>query len=89
LLADVDKLFGNLGLSLDEFRALADKDGRLPHEAALKLLRKGQIGGTLAHYYRDWHEHPELVAIQMQGILKGRAPRRKEKSAISTTSGPG
>ena len=46
----------------------------MPHEAALRLLQKGQIGETLAHYYRRWYEHPELVAIQMQGISKGRAP---------------
>ena len=74
-LPDVDKLFESLGLSLDEFHALADKEGRLPHEAALRLFKKGQIGGTLAHYYSQWYEHPELVAIQMRGISKGRAPR--------------
>jgi hypothetical protein len=68
---DVDKF----GLSLDKFHALTDKDGRLPHEAALRLFKKGQMGGTLAHYYSQWYEHPELVAIQMQGISKGRAPR--------------
>jgi hypothetical protein len=74
-LPDIDELFASLGLSLDEFHALADKDGRLPHEAALRLFKKGQMGGTLAHYYSQWYEHPELVAIQMQGISKGRAPR--------------
>jgi hypothetical protein len=41
-LPDVDKLFESLGLSLDEFHALADKEGRLPHEAALRLFKKGQ-----------------------------------------------
>jgi hypothetical protein len=72
---DIDKLFAGLGLSLDEFHAVADKDGRLSHEAALRLLQKGQIGGMLAHYYTQWHEHPELVVTQMQGISKARAPR--------------
>jgi hypothetical protein len=60
---------------LDEFHALADKDGRLPHEAVLRHLEKGQIrGGKLAHYYSQWYEHPELVVTQMQGISQGRAP---------------
>jgi hypothetical protein len=71
---DIDKQFADLGLSLDEFHAVADKDGRLSHETALRLLQKGQIGGMLAHYYRQWHEHPERVATQMQGISQGRAP---------------
>jgi hypothetical protein len=77
-----DKLCDRLGLSRDEFRELADKDGRLPHEAALRLLAAVESHHALAeklltllHYYRDWYENPELVATQMQGISKGRAPR--------------
>lgn len=92
---DIDKLFASLGLSLDDFHAAADKDGRLPYEATLRLLaavesrqvppeltrdaraalsdKRGKLL-ILLRYCRDWYEHPELVAIQMQGISKGRAP---------------
>jgi hypothetical protein len=37
---DIDKLFARLGLSWDDFFATADIDGRLPHDAALRLLAK-------------------------------------------------
>jgi hypothetical protein len=64
-----DKLCDRLGLSRDEFRELSDKDGRLPHEAALRLLAAVESHHALAeklltllHYYRDWYENPERVA---------------------------
>ena len=43
-----DKLCDRLGLSRDEFRELADKDGRLPHEAALRLLAAVESHHALA-----------------------------------------
>ena len=55
---------------MDDFYAVADKEGRLPHEAALRLL--GKVG--VVHYYSQWYEHPDSVSPQLQGILKGRAP---------------
>jgi len=77
-----DKLCDRLGLSWDDFYATIDEEGCLPHEAALKLLVAVESHHALAeklltllHYYRDWYENPELVATQMQGISKGRAPR--------------
>ena len=77
-----DKLCDRLGLSWDDFYAAIDEEGRLPHEAALRLLAAVESHHALAeklltllHYYRDWYENPERVATQMQGISKGRAPR--------------
>ena len=78
---DIDKLFARLGLNWDDFFATADIDGRLPHDAAFRLLAEVEphrpLAGkllTLLHLYRDWYEHPDRVATQMQGISKGRAP---------------
>jgi hypothetical protein len=77
-----DKLCDRLGLSWNDFYAAIDEEGRLPHEAALRLLAAVESHHALAeklltllHYYRDWYENPERVATQMQGISKGRAPR--------------
>ena len=76
-----DKLIDRLGLSWNDFYALVYEEGRLPHEAALRLLAAVESHHALAeklltllHYYRDWYENPELVAKQMQGITQGRAP---------------
>jgi hypothetical protein len=35
---DIDKLLDRLGVIWGDFYAVGDKDGRLPHDAALKLL---------------------------------------------------
>jgi hypothetical protein len=92
---DIDKMLDRLGVIWGDFYAVVDKDGRLPHDAALKLLaaveshqlppeltrdaraalsdKRGKLL-ILLRYYRDWYEHPERVATQMQGISKGRAP---------------
>ena len=88
-LPDVDKLFESLGLSLDEFHALADKEGRLPHEAALRLFKKGQIGGTLAHYYSQWYEHPNLLPSRCGESQRAARLAWRAKSAISPTLVPG
>jgi hypothetical protein len=76
-----DKLIDRLGLSWNDFYALVYEEGRLPHEAALRLLAAVESHHALAeklltllHYYRDWYENPERVATQMQGITQGRAP---------------
>jgi hypothetical protein len=76
-----DKLCDRLGLSWDDFYSAIDEKGRLPHEAALKLLVAVESHHALAeklltllHYYRDWYENPERAATQMQGITQGRAP---------------
>jgi hypothetical protein len=75
-----DKLIDRLGLSWNDFYALVYEEGRLPHEAALRLLAAVESHHALAeklltllHYYRDWYENPERVATQMQGITQGRA----------------
>jgi hypothetical protein len=78
---DIDKLCDRLGLSWYDFYATVDEAGRLPHDAALKLLAACEshhaLAGsllTLLRHYRQWYEHPDRVATQMQGISKGRAP---------------
>ena len=78
---DIDKLIDRLGLSWNDFYALVYEEGRLPHEAALRLLAAVESYQaapekllTLLQYYRDWYENPERVATQMQGISQGRAP---------------
>jgi hypothetical protein len=92
---DLDKLCDRLGLSWGDFYAVIDNEGRLPHDAALKILaavESHQVPPELTsdaraalidkrdkllillRYYCDWHEHPDHVATQMQGISKGRAP---------------
>lgn len=77
----IDKLIDRLGLSWDNFYALVYEGGRLPHEAVLKLLAAVESHQAppeklliLLHLYRDWYEHPDRVAVQLQGISKGRAP---------------
>ena len=77
----IDRLCERLGLSWYDFYATVDDEGRLPHDAALRLLAEVEphrplAGGllTLLHLYRDWYEHPDRVATQMQGISQGRAP---------------
>jgi hypothetical protein len=77
----IDKLIDRLGLSWDNFYALVYEGGRLPHEAALKLLAAVESYQAppeklliLLHLYRDWYKHPDRVAVQLQGISKGRAP---------------
>jgi hypothetical protein len=77
----IDKLIDRLGLSWDNFYALAYEEGRLPHEAVLKLLAAVESHQAppeklliLLYLYRDWYEHPDRVAVQMQGISRGRAP---------------
>ena len=82
---NIDKLFASLGLSLDDFYAVADEQGRLPHDAALKLLGKAGV----LHYYRDWYEHPDRVAAQMMGISRGAGLAWRAESVISRTSVPG
>jgi hypothetical protein len=64
-----DKLIDRLGLSWNDFYALVYEEGRLPHEAALRLLAAVESHHALAeklltllHYYRDWYENPERVA---------------------------
>ena len=78
---DVRALIDHLGLSWDNFYALVYGEGRLPHEAALKLLAAVESYQAppeklliLLHRYRDWYEHPDRVAVQLRGISKGRAP---------------
>ena len=77
----IDKLIDRLGLSWDNFYALVYEGGRLPHEAALKLLAAVESYQAppeklliLLHLYRDWYEHPDPVAVPLQGISRGRAP---------------
>jgi len=77
----IDKLIDRLGMSWDDFHAFVYEEGRLPHEAVLKLLVAVESNQappekllTLLHLYRQWYENPERVATQMQGISKGRAP---------------
>jgi hypothetical protein len=79
---DIDRLCERLGLSWYDFYATVDDEGRLPHNAALRLLAACEshhaLTGsllTLLRHYRQWYEHPDRVATQMQGISKGRAPR--------------
>jgi hypothetical protein len=76
-----NKLCDRLGLSWNDFYAAIDEEGRLPHEAALRLLAAVESHHALAeklltllHYYCDWYENPERVATQMRGITQGRAP---------------
>jgi hypothetical protein len=90
---DIDKLLEYLGRKWDEYSVDA-VSGRLPHDAALRLLttvETHQIPAqkllTLLHYYRDWYENPDRVAMQMQGISKARAPRLE--LTIFPTSAPG
>ena len=45
--SEIDELFGHLGLKWDDFCAVADKEGRLPHDAALRLLAAV-----------EWHQVP-------------------------------
>jgi hypothetical protein len=78
---DIDKLCDRLGLSWYDFYATVDDDGRLPHEGALKLLAACESHHALARnlltllrHYREWYEHPDRVATQIQGISKGSAP---------------
>ena len=78
---DIDKLCDRLGLSWYDFYATVDEEGRLPHDAALRLLAACESHHALAgsllsllRHYRQWYEHPDRVATQMQGISKGRAP---------------
>ncbi len=73
---DIDKLFGRLGLSWDDFGAAADKDGRLPHEAALRLLAAVEPHQApakklliLLHYYSQWYEHPDRIPMQMHQFV--------------------
>src|ERR1700739_3846529 len=78
----IDRLCERIGLSWYDFYATVDDEGRLPHNAALRLLAACEshhaLTGsllTLLRHSRQWYEHPDLVAIQMQGVSKGRAPR--------------
>ncbi len=78
---DTDKLCDRLGLSWYDFYATVDEEGRLPHDAALRLLAACEshhaLAGsllTLLRHYRQWYEHPDRVSTQMQGLSKGRAP---------------
>jgi hypothetical protein len=78
---DIDKLIDRLGLSWNDFYALVYEEGRVPHEAALRLLAAVESYQAapeklliLLQLYRDWREHPDRVSVQMQGISKGRAP---------------
>ena len=79
--SDIDKLFGRLGLNWDDFYAVVDIDGRLPHDGALRLLaeiepHRALAGKLLAllDLYRDWYAHPEIVPMAFQGISQGRRP---------------
>jgi hypothetical protein len=78
---DIDKLCDRLGLSWYDFYATVDEEGRLSHDGALKLLAACEshhaLAGsllTLLRHYRQWYEHPDRVATQMQGISLGCAP---------------
>lgn len=77
----IDKLIDRLCMSWDDFYAFVYEEGRLPHEAALKLLAAVESDHappekllTLLHLYRQWYENPERVASQMTRISKDRAP---------------
>ena len=79
-----DKLCDRLGLSWYEFHAVADEEGRLPHEAALRLLAAVESHHALAeklltllHYYCDWYENPGRVCWQIADF--------RHKSAIRHT----
>jgi hypothetical protein len=69
---DIDKLFNRFGLNLNEFRDNAEKDGRLPHDVALRLI--GSVEShrapaellALLHQYRAWYEQPENISTRMQ-----------------------
>ena len=83
---DIDKLLGRLGLNWDDFSATADIDGRLPHDAALKLLadtepHRALAGKLLAllDLYRQWYERPEVIPTAMKGISMGRRPGMEGK----------
>jgi hypothetical protein len=81
---DIDKLFGRLGLRWDDYSVDA-LNGRLPHDAALRLLAAVEPHQALAEklltlllYYRQWYEHPDRVLGQMQqfvGTVPGIAGR--------------
>jgi hypothetical protein len=93
---DIDKLMDRLGLNWNDFYGRVYEEGRLPHEAALRLLAAVESYQPppeklliLLQLYRDWREHPGRVFVQMQGISKGRAPGMEGKSAIAPTRVPG
>jgi hypothetical protein len=85
---EIDELFGRFELNWEDFRMLADKDGCLPHDAALRLLAAVELHRappkkllTMLHHYREWYDHPETISKQIQGLLGGRAPAMADKIA--------
>ena len=92
-----DKLIDRLGLSWNDFYALVYEEGRLPHEAALRLLAAVESHHALAeklltllHYYLRLVRESRTCCYAMQGITQGRAPwHGGPKSAISPTRVPG
>ena len=78
---EIDELFHRLELNWEDFRMMADKDGCLPHDAALRLLAAVEMHQApptkllaMLHRYREWYDHPEAISTQIQGLLGGRAP---------------
>ena len=91
-----DKLIDRLGLSWNDFYALVYEEGRLPHEAALRLLAAVESHHALAESCLPCFTTtatgtriPNVLPRKCRESLRAVRPAWRAESAISPTRVPG